>query len=154
MNVRFATRGDLTALLAIERDCFGHDAMPVYSFVQYLELFPSTTLVAEGAEGGPPAGFVIAGASEDPDTAWILDVAVSPAMQGRGVARRLLETVLETLRARGAGRVRATVAPSNSASLALFRGAGFSVESAVNDYFGPGQPRLVLMAEIASVGTS
>lgn len=141
MNVRPATRTDLAAVARIERACFPEDALPLISLVQYLDLFPGTFLVAES--DAKCLGFAIGGASAfAPDEAWVLDIAVDPAAQNRGVARALLDMLVRTL---GDRSIRATVSPGNTASAALLARAGFSVERHMTDYFGPGQDRDVVV---------
>lgn len=143
MSVRQATRDDLAAVARIERACFPHDALPLLSFVQYLDLFPGTFLVAEWE--GKCAGFAIGGASAfAPGEAWVLDIAVDPAARKRGVAQELLRTLVEAL---GSRKIRATVSPHNTPSAALFARAGFTVERRVTDYFGPGEDRDVLVLQ-------
>jgi len=58
-----------------------------------------------------------------------IGISVAPEARGRGVARRLLATAIETGRADAAFGLTgflARVRPDNAASLALFRGAGFA----------------------------
>lgn len=70
-----------------------------------------------------PAGYVlvqaIAGEAE------ILSLAVRPALQGRGIGRRLVERALEEIDARGAPRLLLEVAVSNEPALRLYRRLGF-----------------------------
>jgi len=141
MNVRGATRDDLPAIAAIERDCFPHDALPLITFVQYLDLFAGTFLVAES--DGRCAGFAIGGASASaPEDAWLLDIAVAPDFRRHGVAQLLTTELLARL---GGRTIRATVSPDNKASTALLARNGFVVERRVTDYFGPGEDRDVVV---------
>ena len=55
----------------------------------------------------------------------IYDILVDPAARGRGVGRRLLDAVLETLTERGAPRVVLFTATGNEAAQRLFAEAGF-----------------------------
>lgn len=141
MKIRGATRDDLPAIAAIERDCFPHDALPLISFVQYLDLFADTFLVAES--DGHAVGFAIGGASASAaEDAWLLDIAVAPGARKQGVAQRLLAALLARLEGRD---VRATVSPGNAASAALLARNGFVVERRVAGYFGPGEDRDVVV---------
>jgi ribosomal protein S18 acetylase RimI-like enzyme len=55
----------------------------------------------------------------------VYDLVVDPAHRGRGVGRRLLESVIERLVARGAPRVVLSTAERNEAAQRLFARAGF-----------------------------
>lgn len=141
MIIREARRDDLSAIAAIEHDCFPHDALPLLSFVQYFELFGETFLVAESE--GCCVGFAIGGASASaPDEAWLLDVAVAPDFRRHGVAQSLTTELLARL---GDRTVRATVSPENKPSAALLARNGFVVERRVPDYFGPGEDRDIVV---------
>ena len=146
---REAMRSDLATIAEIERSCFPHDALPMIAFVQYFDLFGATFLVEE--REGAIDGFVIAGAAASAaHEAWILDVAVAPDARGRGTASRLIEAALQKLSAARARVVRATIAPENDRSLALFTRAGFEIERTVDDYFGPGERRHVVRRTLAA----
>jgi phosphinothricin acetyltransferase len=52
-------------------------------------------------------------------------VGVDPARRGQGLARVMLEDVLDHARAAGLAEVRSLIAGNNTGSLALHRAAGF-----------------------------
>lgn len=58
--------------------------------------------------------------------AHVLNVCVDPRAQGRGHGRRLLRSLLQQARARGAQRLFLEVRPSNHAALALYDAEGFN----------------------------
>ncbi|HEU4720211.1 MAG TPA: GNAT family N-acetyltransferase [Gemmatimonadaceae bacterium] len=53
------------------------------------------------------------------------DIIVDPEARGRGVGRRLLDAVIEDMRARGAPRLVLSTAARNEAAQRLFASAGF-----------------------------
>lgn len=59
------------------------------------------------------------------DRMEINDVAVEPALRGRGLGRELLRHALDVARARGCGSARLEVRPSNLPAIALYRSLGF-----------------------------
>ena len=89
-------------------------------------------------------------------------VYVDPAVQSRGVGRRLLDRVIESTESAGIWTIQSGVFPENAASLSLHRGAGFRVvgtrERVGQMTVGPlaGQWRDVVMLErrsaVAGVG--
>jgi [ribosomal protein S18]-alanine N-acetyltransferase len=145
--IRRARASDLSVLVAVEQACFGSGALPTISLAQYLELFPTTFLIA--CSGRECLGLAIGGASaETPETAWLLDIAVIPAAQGRGIATSLLRELVARFRQSDARRVFATVSPENEVSSALLRRAGFVLVRQDASYFGPGEPRDILRLEL------
>ena len=54
-------------------------------------------------------------------------VYVAPVARGRGVGRRLLDTLIDSTEAGGIWTIQSGVFPENEASLALHRAAGFRV---------------------------
>lgn len=59
------------------------------------------------------------------EEAHLLNLCMAPNRQGRGHGRRLLRSLLQQARARGARRLFLEVRPSNRHALALYRDEGF-----------------------------
>ena len=103
----------------------------------FLDLFASTSLVAEGDAG--PAGFLVGVLSpSDPTEAYVHFVGVAPAMRGTGLGRALYERFVALATADGRVVVRALTSPVNTASVAFHRALGFSVTGPVAGHNGPG----------------
>lgn len=141
MPIRTATKGDLAAIYALERAAFGDHCYPDFFFRQALDLWPACLLVAEDDDGAL-AGYGLAGAGAG--DGWILSLAVAESCRGRGLGKALLQQALRAMEADGCRAVRLTVAPDNPA-LGLYLSLGFMEERREEDYFGPGEPRLVLV---------
>ncbi|MDB6164526.1 MAG: rimI [Xanthomonadaceae bacterium] len=60
------------------------------------------------------------------DEAHVLNVCTAPEVQGQGHGRRLLRSLLQIARGRGAQRVFLEVRPSNTAAIALYDDEGFN----------------------------
>ncbi|HEX7709272.1 MAG TPA: GNAT family N-acetyltransferase [Thermoanaerobaculia bacterium] len=149
LTIRRAAPADASGIASLEHECFGDEALPLITIVQYLELFAASSLVAIRSERC--VGALIAGASvDDPGCAWVLDLAVHPQAQGKGLASAMLGRVLVRFRDHGVGEVRATVSPKNAPSLALFSRAGFVIERTEPAYFGAGEVRHILRLELES----
>ena len=76
------------------------------------------------------------------DHVYISGLVINPAFQGQGVAREVLTNLLEELR--GVKRVDLTTHPDNHRALELYQSLGFVIESRKENYYGDGEPRLVL----------
>lgn len=83
---------------------------------------------------------------------YISNVIVAPFVRGRGYARSALSFVLETNK--DAPRVDLVTHPENEPALRLYVSLGFTVESCKDNYFGDGEPRLVLARTASSPGAS
>ncbi|GIH04556.1 hypothetical protein Rhe02_26230 [Rhizocola hellebori] len=71
------------------------------------------------------------------DWAYLEWIAVDPAYQGRGIARRLVDTCCEKLFASGASRVVTDVESSNTASATLMEHTGFTAQVTVTLFVRP-----------------
>jgi len=82
---------------------------------------------------------------KEDDHTEITGLMVDPRYQGQGIGREALESVLNKLK--GIKRIELVTHPENEHALALYQSSGFHIESRVDDYYGDGQPRLVLVTE-------
>ncbi|MFE2263645.1 GNAT family N-acetyltransferase [Streptomyces griseosporeus] len=101
--------------------------------------FGSTCLVARAADGirGYLFGFVT------PDgTGYVHLIATRDDARGSGLGRRLYEAFTARARQQGAVRLKAITSVTNHGSVAFHRGLGFDART-VEDYDGPGRPRVV-----------
>ncbi len=78
------------------------------------------------------------------DEGHVLDLAVEPALRGRGIGRLLLDRLLAELTQRGARAHTLEVRPGNLAALAVYRAAGFAVEGRRPRYYPDGDDALLL----------
>ena len=111
---------DLPEIMAIEQRAY------VFPWTQgvfrdcLLANHPAWVLVAQGEIIGYAVLSVAA------DEAHILNLCTAPEAQGNGHGRRLLRTLLQLARGRGAHRVFLEVRPSNAAAIALYHDEGFN----------------------------
>ena len=91
-----------------------------------------TLMVARDAACGAPVGFSLSRAVAD--EAELLLLAVAPAHQRQGVARRLLGDFMERATAGGATRVHLEVRDGNSA-VQMYRAAGFEAAARRRNYY-------------------
>ena len=69
------------------------------------------------------------------DEGSLLNIAVAPELQGRGLGGRLLAAGLEQLRGDGATRCLLEVRVGNLPAIALYRGRGFVDDGVRKDYY-------------------
>jgi ribosomal protein S18 acetylase RimI-like enzyme len=104
----------------------------------FLDLFWSTSLVADD-ETGALKGFLVGVLSpSDRSEAYIHFVGVSPVTRGSGLGRALYRTFFALAAADGREVVRALTSPVNTGSIAFHRAMGFDVTGPVEGHNGPG----------------
>jgi ribosomal protein S18 acetylase RimI-like enzyme len=104
---------------------------------EHLDTKDSSCWVA--LDGDRVVGFVLGSMEFElrDDWAYLEWIGVDPAYQGRGIARRLVDTCCEKLFASGASRVVTDVESSNTASATLMGRSGFSAEVTVTLFVRP-----------------
>lgn len=94
------------------------------------------------SNGGDVIGF--AGAMLVADEAHVMNIAVDPHYQRRGVARRLLARLLLDVGDQGSVTATLEVSPTNQAAVALYRRFHFSQRGRRPGYYGDGSDALIL----------
>lgn len=136
-----ADKQDLTAIDALEQQCFAGHCYPDFFFRQALDCWPDGLLVAKDGDNNI-LGYLLASNSAKPAVAWILSIAVSECARGKGIATKLISALLSQLSVE-VNQINLTVAPDNPAK-ALYLRSGFTENGFESDYFGEGQPRLLM----------
>jgi ribosomal protein S18 acetylase RimI-like enzyme len=72
--------------------------------------------------------------------AYIDGLLIDPKFQGKGVARKAMEVILEELKK--IKRIDLVTHPRNTPAIRLYLSLGFVIESWKDNYFGDGEPRI------------
>ena len=136
-----ATKSDLIAIDALEQQCFAGHSYPDFFFRQALDCWPNGFLIAKDSQGSV-LGYLLASTSAEVDTHWVLSVAVADIARGQGIGGQLISRLISTLPAE-VNYLQLTVAPDNPAK-ALYARHGFIEHGFEADYFGKGEPRLLM----------
>jgi ribosomal protein S18 acetylase RimI-like enzyme len=131
VEVRTYTQSDFAAVKALWESVFPNDppwnraevAIPAKLAVQ-----PDLFLVA--VREGEPVGAVLAG--YDGHRGWLYALAVSPALQRKGIATALVQEAERRLRALGCGKLNLQVRADNAPVAAFYRHLGFEVEQRIS----------------------
>jgi len=129
-TVRPATLADLPAVLSIERIAFS-DPWTADAFRSMLGQDHVLTTVAE--RDGRLVGYSVAWAVGD--EAELANLAVAPEHRGTGVAKRLLDHLLDDLDARGGATIYLEVRDSNAPAQGLYRSRGFTAAGRRKGYY-------------------
>jgi ribosomal-protein-alanine N-acetyltransferase len=144
-----ATEADVPALVGLEKQSFTHP----WTEESFREVVSdgsrATVLVLREARGpGKPKRAVLVAycvCQVVADELHILDLAVAPERQRRGLGRWLLVYALARAARRGADRAFLEVRRSNEAAIGLYEALGFSVLAERRGYYrDPGEDALVL----------
>lgn len=118
---RMPTVADGAAMWALVRDIGTLEPNSAYCYLLMGAHFAETCLLAE--RDGEPVGLVVGFRSPaQPEVVFVWQVGVREDARGQGVAQELLRRLLAQRACAGVRFLEATVAPSNRASAALFRG--------------------------------
>jgi [ribosomal protein S18]-alanine N-acetyltransferase len=142
MKIRAATKADLGEVFRLELGAFGEHGYPDFFIRQAMDLWPGTLLVADVE--GELVGYALGGMGEAEGRGWVLSLAVDEQRRGLGIGKVLLQRLCRDLEGSGCSELRLTVHPDNTA-VGLYRTLGFELETSEPDYFGPGEPRQVLL---------
>lgn len=143
--VRPLLEADLKAVLAIERQCYPSP----WTIDHFRHELNNPVAFLTGCEaGGVLAGYIcywlIAGEME------VLNVAVDPAHQRRGVAATLLGDAISNCQRAGATTAWLEVRAGNRAAIGLYEQFGFVVEGRRQRYYRDGEDALLMLRTFAA----
>lgn len=140
--IRHARAADLSAIVALERDCYS-DPWPASSFTQLPDNPRVYFAVADSAAATSIAGYVVA---------WfvlsegeVANLAVAPGSRRQGIGSALLDAAIEESRIRGVSDLYLEVRESNHSARRLYESRGFEEVSRRKGYYrSPLEDALIL----------
>lgn len=132
VKVRRARRGDLSALVALERSLPG-ERMSRADLARLLGQESVEVWVAE--TDGVVVGDAVVLFRRGFDSGLLYSMAVDPNYRGRGIAKMLLASAEEGARERGVLVMRLEVHEENAPALELYRQSGYRVRGKTSDYY-------------------
>lgn len=130
--IRPASLEDLDALVRLEA-IFPGDRISRRSFRRLLSGGQASLWVYD--DGGEVVANIVVLYRRGSLSARAYSLVVHPACQGRGIARRLLDTAEQAALARGCTSLRLEVRTDNHAALALYARAGYADAGRINNYY-------------------
>ncbi len=152
LQLRPMSVNDLEQVVALEQEAFAggvHNPWSYSLFEDELAQPGRTWWVAH--DRGEIIGF--AGGMRAGDTLEVLDVAVAPARQREGIARRLVRRIAYDGHVLGAQNITLEVAEGNVAGQALYTSLRFEQVGRRREYYGKGNDALIMTAELPLVTT-
>lgn len=147
VHIDRASVSDLHQVLRDHARYWGERDLRALHLTALVREFGPTCLVARADDGirGYLLGFVT------PDrTGYVHLVATRDDTRGTGLGRTLYDSFVEAARRQGAVRLKAITSVTNEGSIAFHRGLGFDAR-VVEDYDGPGSPRVVFTRDLPPV---
>ena len=141
VTLQSATLEDIEKLLALEKSVEGNTTYSAMDEKELREEFETSSVFLVMHEGRAVGSVMYEIKNED--RAYISGIIIHPDFQGQGFAREALKQVLEKLREYK--RIDLVTHPSNVAAKSLYESFGFVEESRKEDYYGDGEPRVVMV---------
>jgi ribosomal-protein-alanine N-acetyltransferase len=138
---RTATAEDVATIVAIEQACFGAAAWSTALVHAEVVGDRHVVMLSDDREA-------YGAISVSDDVADLDRIAVVPDARGRGLARDLLETLVDRARDLGAERMLLEVAADNAVATSLYESAGFDTISTRKGYYSGGVDALVMELRI------
>jgi ribosomal-protein-alanine N-acetyltransferase len=150
LPIHFAQKTDLADIHQLEKTIFGEPCYPAFFFRQAFDCWPKGLLVAK--QDSSLLGYLLwVESNAQAGDAWILSLAVATQARGKGIARGLINHAIATARGESNGAIKRlllTVAPKNLVALSLYQSMEFIILTNENDYFSPGEARLILALKL------
>lgn len=144
-TIRRAHIADLPALAALEQASFVVDGVNRRAMAGFLRSAAAVVLLDESPlQPHGLRGHLILRFNARHRIARVYSIAVAAQMQGQGVGRALVAAAEAEARARGSERIRLEISVDNLASQRLFKGCGYVVFGAYEDYYEDGGAALRL----------
>ena len=144
ISLKRATIQDIPALLSIEKSVAGTKIYsPMLEESEWIEEFDNGPIYLIEKDG-----IVVGNISyekKSDDRVYISGLAIDSHFQNQGIAREVLGQILESLK--DIKRIDLMTHPENTVALKLYQSLGFVIESRKENYYGDGEPRLVLALE-------
>jgi ribosomal-protein-alanine N-acetyltransferase len=137
---------DLPEVLEIERRSFPQPWTPGLFLHELKVPFSRTTLIR--SSNGTRATMAYVCRWLVGDEAHILNLAVHPDHRGRGLGRRLVESVVREAEAAGARVVTLEVRRENGPARSLYRNLGFVDTGLRRNYYGRGEDAIIMSLQL------
>lgn len=144
LEVRRVTRPDaqsLQELRDLDFEAFGSTGLRVYDLAVIAEV---GMVLAAYIEDELVGGCQLVRMLEESRFFFVVGLYIRSDWQGRQLGKALLTAVAEEARQAGAEGLMLTVDPENERAVRLYEGAGFEVETFLEDFYGGGAHRRLL----------
>lgn len=142
INLRKATVDDLKTLVLIEKSLLNLKTYSALVTEDEWKKELSKSVVYLIKKDGAVVGNISYELKEN-NHAYLSGFAIMPEFQGQGIGREVLRKILEELK--DMDRIDLVTHPHNTSAIMLYLSLGFIIEAWKDNYFGDGEPRIVLV---------
>ena len=146
--IRVPSKNELGQIYELEKQIFEPMNYPLFVIKQFYDFMRQMMLVAVN-EQNEVIGYTLGGMNSEEQIGWILSLATRQNYQGQGIGRSITEEILDVLRSKGAKDIHLTAHPENKPAIQLYNKLGFETVEEVQDYYGDGEPRLVMRLKVS-----
>lgn len=144
INLKRATKEDIPVLIELEKSVAGTKIYsPMLEEKEWEEALKKEVVYLIEKDGAIVGN--VSYERKEGSQVYISGLVISPQFQGQGIGREIIARILDEIK--DAKRIDLVTHPDNAAALALYESLGFIIESRVENYYGDGEPRLVLVLE-------
>lgn len=144
INLKKAILSDIPILLEIEKSVAGTNIYsPELDKHEWINEFKTNVIYLIEKNG-----LIVGNVSyekKSKDYVYISGLVIGRRFQGQGIAREALSQILKELK--NTRRIDIVTHPDNKIALHLYQSLGFVIESRKENYYGDGEPRLVLVLQ-------
>lgn len=143
-----ATKAEIAAIAELEHAAFGEHCYPSFLFRQAFDLWPELLWCVRDNQQ-VLAYLLAAPMLHRPKVLNIMSVAVAPSQQGKGVGQLLVQSFCQSQQ-QNVDIFWLTVDPQNQSAQRLYQRLGFTIARYEEDYYHPGEPRLVMELDLTN----
>jgi ribosomal-protein-alanine N-acetyltransferase len=141
-GLRTVEEHELPDLARLDMEIFAGDAYPYFVLRQLFDVHGDRLKVVD--DGSDLCGYVLVATRQGGNRSWILGLGTRKRCRGLGYGRRLMAEAIRMSAADGVHEIRLSVDPANTAAVQLYESFGFTRDHHHDDYFGPGESRLIM----------
>ena len=141
--IRQIKKEEIREVYELERIVFQPINYPQFVLQQFYDLMQDLFLAAVD-ENNEILGYTQGGINIGKKEGWILSLATKEEHRGKGIGEKLSQKVIALLKSKGVKNIMLTVHPENASAVKLYKRLGFMICKNVTDYYGDGEPRLVM----------
>ena len=83
--------------------------------------------------------------TKNEETAYISGLCIDSKFRGQGIGKKAIKLISEELK--DFKRIELATHPNNENAVKLYKSFGFEIKSQIENYFGDGEPRIIMVLE-------
>jgi ribosomal protein S18 acetylase RimI-like enzyme len=140
INLQEATISDIPTLIEIEKSVSGKTYLAMLNEDEWKKELQTNKVYLIKKDNNAVGDLCYR--SKNKDVVYISGLVIIPPFQGKGLAREAMISLMQELK--DIDRVELVTHPDNLKAIKLYESLGFVVELRKENYYGDGEPRLVL----------